>query len=134
MPKFYQTPGGTISTAEKKWKEDMKAEGLSPKEYTGRNTFDVPTKAAELAEFLTFHCVNVVNPQARAAPPAAPAPEVAGGANPPSAPPATNGSTTLSENEQLEALFERAPIALQIQLAGQALDQCYKTIFPNSRI
>jgi hypothetical protein len=116
MPKFYQTPGGTISTAEKQWKEDMKAEGLDPKAYDGRRTFDVPIKASELAEFLTFHNVNVVNPQG-----STPAPEVAGSTNPP--PPgelsaAPSPSTTVS----LDELFAAAPIRQKISLAVAALD------------
>lgn len=124
MPKFYQTPGGTISTAEKRWKEDMKAEGLNPKDYDGRNTFDVPIKAAELAEFLTFHNVNVVNPQARAAPPAASAPVAAGSASPPPAPPAA--PTTVSQD--IDELFEAAPLAQQLHLASLACENARKHI------
>lgn len=119
MPKFYQTPGGTISTAEKRWKEDMKAEGLNPKDYDGRNTFDVPIKASELAEFLTFHNVNVVNPQVLA-----PAPSVAGGVTPQSpAPPAA--PTTVPD---IDELFEAAPLAQQLHLASLACENARKQI------
>lgn len=113
MPKFYQTPKGTISTSEKRWKDDMKAEGLNPKDYDGLNTFEVPIKAAELAEFLTFHNVNVVNPQAPVL--AAPA---AGSAAP--IPPALPAApTTVSD---IDEVFEALPLAQQLHLAGLAVE------------
>lgn len=113
MPKFYQTPKGTISTSEKRWKDDMKAEGFNPKEHADRNTFEVPIKAAELAEFLTFHNVNVVNPQAFAS-----APHVAGSAAP--IPPALPAApTTVSD---IDELFESLPLARQLHLAALAVE------------
>lgn len=118
MPKFYQTPGGTLSTAEKQWKEDMKAEGLDPKTYTGRKTFDVPIKAAYLMEFLTFHNVNVVNPQG-----AALASEVAGSTTSPTPPgelpAAPSAETTVSS---LDEMFRAAPYRQRISLMVEALD------------
>ena len=115
MPKFYQTPGGTLSTAEKQWKDDMRAEGLEPKDYKGRKTFEVPIKAAELMEFLTFHNVNVVDPQ----PPRAA--HLATDAAPPTpeASVAPSASTTVPD---VDAFFENLPIAQQLHLASLAVE------------
>lgn len=114
MPKFYQTPKGTLSTSEKQWKDDMRAEGFDPKTYAGRKSFDVPTKGAELMEFLTFHNVNVVNPQ----PPLAAAP-VTGSVSP--SPPALPVTPTTVPND-LDELFEAAPLARQLHLAALACE------------
>ena len=79
----------------------------------------VPIKAAELAEFLTFHNVNVVNPQPRTA-----APSVAGGAAPiPPAPPVA--PTTVSD---IDELFEAAPLATQLHLAALACENARKQV------
>jgi hypothetical protein len=121
MPKFYQTPRGTLSTSLNKWKDDMRAEGLDPKDHKGRNAFEVPTKAADLMEFLTFHAVNVVNPR-----PVAVAPEVAGGGSPP--PPTPPPATPTTMPGDLDELFEAAPLARQLHLAALACENARKSI------
>lgn len=128
MPKFYQTPKGTLSTSEKQWKDDMRAEGFDPKAHEGRNTFIIPTKAAELMEFLTFHNVNVVNPRG-----AAPATEITGApaSDPPcGAPVVTSGDAGVS----LDELFEAAPLRARLRLAVCAIDAADKALYPTSRI
>lgn len=113
MPKFYQTPAGTLSSSEKQWKDDMRAEGIEPKNYTGRKAFEVPVKAVDLMQFLAFHNVNVVNPQSQLA-----APLVADGGAPP-APPSVAPHTTVPD---LQEQFEAAPLAVQLHLAGMACE------------
>ncbi len=120
MPKFYQTPKGTISTAEKRWKEDMKAEGFDPKEHKDRNTFEVPIKASELAEFLTFHNVNVVNPRA-----SQPAPAIVASPAPPV--PAAVPATTVP-NDDLDETFEALPLARQLHFAALACENARAAI------
>lgn len=102
--KYYQTPGGKWSTSEQAWKDDMQSEGLDPKTYKGRSVVDVPTKKAELIEWLTFHNVNIVNPPQ----PGAPAGEVVR-AEP----------TTIPD---LDEQFAAAPIGQQLRLAVAAAD------------
>ncbi len=108
--KFYQTPGGRLSTAEKTWKAHMQEEGIDPKTYKGRKTFDVPTKGPELMEFLSFHNVNVVNPH--------PASDAV-----PAAPPVLQTlvapSTTVPN---MDELFEALPLAQQLHLGALALE------------
>lgn len=110
--KLYQTPKGTWAGTAKDWLAAMKEEGSDPKAAV-RKEVEVPTKKAELLEFLTFHNVNVVNPS----PPRA-APEAAGG-HPPSTPPAADASTTVTN---LNDLFHAAPLKLRLELAVTAID------------
>lgn len=127
--KLYQTPGGTWAGNEKDWATAMKAEGGNPKTYDGRKIVDVPTSKPELLEFLTFHGVNVINPQA-----AQPAAEVAPAGvvlQPPTLPPgdtAIPAATTTMSNPALaglalDAAFEGAPIRQQLRLAVGAIDR-----------
>lgn len=117
--KLYQTPGGTWAGSDKDWAAAMKAEGADPKKFDGRKIVEVPTDKASLMEFLTFHGVNVINPQA-----ATPAPEVvpAGAIPQPPAPPSggTASSTTVSD---LDGAFEAAPLRQQLRLAVGAIDR-----------
>lgn len=110
--KLYCTPGGQWAGTEKDWKAQLKAEGIDPKNYTGRKQVDVPVAKADLMEFLTFHNVNVISP--RGGPPVA---DVAGAAASPP-PPAPAAPTTMS----LDALFEASPVTNQLRLAVLAID------------
>ena len=60
---LYTTPGGQWAGTEKDHTAQLKAEGIDPKSYTGRRKIDVPTKKADLMEFLTFYSVNVISPR-----------------------------------------------------------------------
>ena len=117
--KLYQTPGGTWAGNEKDWIAAFKAEGGDPKKYTGRKTVEVPTAKPDLMEFLTFHSVNVVNPQPIAAPEVAPV----GVATPlPPAPPPDDTPAVPSTVFDLDAAFSNAPIRQQLRLAVSAID------------
>lgn len=111
--KLYQTPQGTWAGSEAAWKDAMKAEGSDPKEMK-RNTVEVPTKKADLMEFLTFHGVNILCPQGVTPSAAAPT------SHPPHEAAADTSSPTTVSN--LQELFAAAPISAQIELAVQACD------------
>lgn len=111
--KLYQSPGGTWCGTEKDFNAALKAEGIVPKEYTGRKTVDVPVSKADLMEFLTFHNVNVISPNR-----SAPAGEFS--PSPPSvAPAAPPAPTTMPD---LDELFEAAPIVQRLRLSVGAID------------
>jgi hypothetical protein len=122
--KLYQTPGGTWGTSEADWKKAMKAEGLDPKTYEGRKTVDVPTQQKPLMEFLTFHNVNVVNPQVGTPP----ATEVVGEAPPPPSPRVASSAAPSTSTVSLDELFSAAPLRAQLDLAVEAIDRANDVI------
>jgi len=121
--KLYTTPGGHWCGTEKAWIAAMKAEGGDPKKYDGRKIVEVPTDKPGLMEFLTFHGVNVINPQplcAAAVPEVAPA-EVTPSPLPPAGAAPDGGQSTTVSN--LDEAFENAPIRQQLRLAVSAIDR-----------
>lgn len=123
--KLYQTPHGTWCGTEAAWKAAMKAEGSDPKAAT-RKLIEVPTDKPGLLEFLTFHNVNVVNPQAL------PAPEVTGGDMPPSNPPSPSvapaASTTVPSSVAVLDQVEALPLTAQLDILVDIADRAHKAI------
>lgn len=113
--RIYQTPGGTVAGSEKNWEQAMKAEGLDPKTYTGRKIVEVPTKKPELMEWLTFHNINLINPQ-----PVAGASEVVPPA--PTSPPMQEGGTPTTVSKDIDEVFAAASVSTQLRLAVMAID------------
>lgn len=123
--KLYQTPGGTWAGSEKEWKDAMKAEGSDPKA-AERKIVEVPVDKKGLMEFLTFHNVNVVNPQLAAA-----APEVTGGdAQPPSAktPSSPVAPQPTATTVPLDEAVRQAPLPVQLDLVVGIVDRAAEVI------
>lgn len=110
--KLYQSPGGTWCGTEKDLIAALKAEGISPKEYTGRRIVDVPTSKADLMEFLTFHNVNVVSPT----------PGVSPEEFSPSPPASVTAPPAPTTVPNIDELFTQAPLSTQLRLAVGAID------------
>ncbi len=117
-----QTPGGTWCGTEKDWKTAMKAEGIDLKTYAGRVFVDVPVDKKGLMEFLTFYGVSCVAPTAPAAPDVPIIVAQAEGAPlPPPAPVVFS-----SQDVDLDALFQAAPLGQQLTLAGIAVENAFQ--------
>lgn len=136
--KLYCTPGGQWSGTEKDWKAQLKAEGIEPKNYTGRRQIDIPTDKAGLMEFLTFYNVNVTGagfvagaeiPAAAAPLPAAAGVDLAAMQamfDPNAIPPAPDRQIIEVPDTQvisIDEMFRAAPIPKQVELAVGLLDR-----------
>jgi hypothetical protein len=114
--KLYQTPDGKWSGTEKDWKADMKAEGHDAAAIkAARKLVEIPTSKPELIEFLTFHNINIVNPQHVAASHIAPTSDL-----PPS--PASGNAGPSTTVPDLDGLFQAAPLRTRLDLAVTAID------------
>lgn len=123
--KLYCTPGGTWAGTEADYKKALKAEGVDAKSVT-RPQVDVPTDKKGLLEFLTFHGVNPIGGYSVS--------QVVGdGASPlPPAPsPAAPAAPTTEAGEQdLDALFDEAPLRDQLRLAMFAINKAKAQLAP----
>lgn len=111
--RLYQTPGGVWTGTEKNHNAALKAEGLKPADMP-RKQVDVPTDKPGLLEFLTFHNVNVINPQAPLGV------DVSAGAP---LPPASAETTVPKQLLGLDDLFAAAALTHQLDLASAAVDR-----------
>lgn len=108
--RLYCTPGGTWAGSEKDYKAAMKAEGADPKS-VDRKQVDVPTSKPELMEFLTFHRVNPINPNASIS-----------GTTVSDSEPVAAFAVSGAASAALDELFEAAPLARQLHLAALACE------------
>lgn len=124
---LYCTPAGTWAGTEADYKKALKSEGIDPKSVSRRQV-EVPVKKAELLEFLTFHGVNPIGGRVVS--------QVVGdGASPlPPAPsPAAPATTaTAQDAADLDALFDEAPLGVQLRLSMFAINRAKGQLAPGT--